>query len=866
MSETPAYLDAIVSDRYKIERELGRGGMATVYLAQDIKLERMVALKVLSPELGAVLGAERFLTEIKITARLDHPHILTLIDSGNAGGHLFYVLPFVRGESLRDLMRRETQLGVEQALAITKQVASALDYAHKNGVVHRDIKPENILLQEGEAMLADFGIALAVKEAGGDRLTQTGLSLGTPQYMSPEQATGDRRLDARSDVYSLAAVLYEMLVGDPPMSGATVQAVIAKLLTEAPTRVRVVRPSIPQGVDDAIAKALSKVPSDRFGSAGEFVKALEAAPAPGTGAMATSAAPRGKTGLIAAAVAALAVVGAVGWAATTGKFGAKDTSAALRDRRQLTITGNVSVPALSPDGKQLAYFVKECQGATCTYALTVQDVGSPATRRVLEGATAGYGIEWAGDRRNLLVNGIFNGRGGGYLVSALGGTPRFVSSIGSTFYAGGDSLLMASEETDSTTAIRVAGLDGTVRETFSIKGTGAHLGTMASIPGTTRFVVMFVADGRGHWRIIDRRTGQVSDTLVNTCTCGGTASHDALWMTRAGPTATEAVVRVAVDSASGKLAQHQDTIYNGRFSSVSVTADGTQMAVDDGTSSFTTVALPVRDLVAGKWPAGAPLSKSTTREQALVSPDGARVLLVRVIPGANGVQERRLAVTSWPGGTEAALNPSGAVYSARWADSVTVAVGALVNGTAHLSLVDVRTGTASQVLDTKEKVARQPVRTANGWAWVDEAYTSIIVEEGGKRHVITPPPVLNYVDVMAASPDGTRLLYAGGARPTLDSAVVLVVPVAGGASERWATRFADHSLPMWQRDGSIAWAVYGGPETVSLFTIKGPGAVSPVGDVPHLASSITLSADLQRATVTWTEDHFDTFLYKVVKP
>ena len=188
----------------------------------------------LSPELGAVLGVERFLAEIKITARLDHPHILTLIDSGAEGGFLYYVLPFVRGESLRDKLNREHQLGLEEAVAITRQVASALDYAHRHGVVHRDIKPENILLLEGEAMLADFGIALAVSEAGGNRLTETGLSLGTPQYMSPEQATGDRALDARSDLYSLAAVLYEMLAGEPPVTGPTAQAMIAKLMTEQP--------------------------------------------------------------------------------------------------------------------------------------------------------------------------------------------------------------------------------------------------------------------------------------------------------------------------------------------------------------------------------------------------------------------------------------------------------------------------------------------------------------------------------------------------------------------------------------------------------------------------------------------------------
>jgi len=270
----PSSLADALHDRYTLERELGAGGMATVYLARDLKHDRDVALKVLRPELAAVLGAERFLQEIRISAKLDHPHILTLIDSGAVDGFLYYVLSFVRGESLRDKLNREKQLGIEEALAITKQVASALDYAHRQGVVHRDIKPENILIQEGEAVVADFGIALAVREAGGPRLTESGLSLGTPQYMSPEQATGGRELDARSDVYSLAAVVYEMLAGEPPHTGPTVQAVIAKLLTERPTRIRTVRDTVPEGVDTAVAKALAKVPVDRFAGAAEFAAAL----------------------------------------------------------------------------------------------------------------------------------------------------------------------------------------------------------------------------------------------------------------------------------------------------------------------------------------------------------------------------------------------------------------------------------------------------------------------------------------------------------------------------------------------------------------------------------------------------------------
>ena len=260
--------------RYRIERELGAGGMATVYLARDLKHDRDVALKVLRPELASVLGADRFLQEIRISARLDHPHILTLIDSGESDGFVWYVLPYVRGETLRARLTRDKQLSIEETIGIATQVAGALDYAHRQGVIHRDIKPENILLHEGEAVVADFGIALAVREAGGERLTQTGLSLGTPHYMSPEQATGDG-VDARTDVYSLGAVVYEMLVGEPPLTGPTAHAVIAKLMTERPIRIRTVRDTVPESIDAAVAKALAKAPVDRFASATEFRAALQ---------------------------------------------------------------------------------------------------------------------------------------------------------------------------------------------------------------------------------------------------------------------------------------------------------------------------------------------------------------------------------------------------------------------------------------------------------------------------------------------------------------------------------------------------------------------------------------------------------------
>ncbi|HUR91040.1 MAG TPA: protein kinase [Gemmatimonadaceae bacterium] len=273
-----------LESRYTIEREIGRGGMATVYLARDVRHKRNVALKVLSPELGAVLGAERFLAEIQVTANLQHPNLLPLFDSGEVEGLLFYVMPYVEGETLRVRLEREKQLPVQEAVRIATCVAGALAYAHRNNVIHRDLKPENILMQEGQPLIADFGIALAVSNAGGARITQTGLSLGTPQYMSPEQATGDRVVDGRADIYSLGAITYEMLVGDPPHTASTSQAVIAKLLTEKPASVRRARPNVPPHVEAAVACALEKLAADRFATAREFADALD-----GRGPVATEA-------------------------------------------------------------------------------------------------------------------------------------------------------------------------------------------------------------------------------------------------------------------------------------------------------------------------------------------------------------------------------------------------------------------------------------------------------------------------------------------------------------------------------------------------------------------------------------------------
>jgi serine/threonine protein kinase/Flp pilus assembly protein TadD len=290
LTDSSAALAAGLRDRYTLERALGRGGMATVYLARDLKHDRSVALKVLLPELAASLGPDRFQREIKLAARLQHPHILTVHDSGETAGQLWFTMPYIEGESLRDRLRRERQLPVEDTLRITREAAAALDYAHRHGVIHRDIKPENILLTaEGDTLVADFGIARAL--GADEHLTQTGMSVGTPAYMSPEQASGDKAVDARTDIYSLGCVLYEMLSGEPPYTGPTAQVIIMKRFTEPVPSVRKARPSVPEAVEQAVQKALAPIPADRYATAAEFGRALQSSPTAATTAPTSVATP-----------------------------------------------------------------------------------------------------------------------------------------------------------------------------------------------------------------------------------------------------------------------------------------------------------------------------------------------------------------------------------------------------------------------------------------------------------------------------------------------------------------------------------------------------------------------------------------------
>jgi Tol biopolymer transport system component len=423
-------LNSALAGRYRIERELGAGGMATVYLAEDLKHDRKVAIKVLKPELAAVLGAERFVVEIKTTAALQHPHILPLFDSGTADGFLFYVMPWIQGETLRTKLDRETQLGIDEAVRITADIADALQYAHEHGVIHRDIKPENILLANGRPMVADFGIALAVSAAAGGRMTETGLSLGTPHYMSPEQATAEKEISARSDVYSLGSVLYEMLTGNPPHVGSSAQQIIMRIITDVPRPVSEVRKAVPPNVAASVAKSLEKLPADRFESARAFADALKnpgftTATSAGA-AYATSGSRWKQRAAVPLAIASAVLLAAAAW----GWLKPEPVPPVLRFD---LATGDVPVVAnsdvaISPDGSMLA-FIGETGSDTAIYLRRLD--GEPDFRR-LAGTESAVGTpsfspdnEWIAYRRQSDATIVkVSVRGGGATILATTGGPQ----------------------------------------------------------------------------------------------------------------------------------------------------------------------------------------------------------------------------------------------------------------------------------------------------------------------------------------------------------------------------------------------------------------------------------------------------------
>ena len=502
------HLSAALADRYAIQRELGQGGMATVYLAHDKRHDRKVALKVLRPELSAILGADRFLAEIKTTANLQHPHILSLFDSGEANGLVFYVMPYVEGESLRDKLSREKQLPVDEALRIAREVADALQYAHQHGIVHRDIKPEDILLHGGHARVADFGIALAAaKSDGGTRMTETGMSLGTPHYMSPEQAMGQREITPRSDVYALGCVLYEMLLGEPPFTGPTAQSIIAKVMTEDPRPITIHRRSVPPYVEAAVLGALQKLPADRFATAAEFAAALSpehamhhSASLLGPGV--SVPAPR-RAALLPWAVTAVAVLVAAGLGARAMRRGGDAPT--LRLTVPIPSEAPPLVLRLSPDGSTLAYVAAHA------------DRLSIHTRRLdeleprqLTGTDDAYTISWSPDGRWLAFLGSNQVR----KVPATGGSavPITMQGAPSVFW-----IEWLDDETfvvQTNAGLATLGSDGTLSYFYRPSGREQQVAIEQVLPDGTVLARVWRTPPQGPIVVIDPGSGD-RDTVLD---------------------------------------------------------------------------------------------------------------------------------------------------------------------------------------------------------------------------------------------------------------------------------------------------------------------------------------------------------------
>ena len=624
MTDTLTRLENALSDRYRIERELGQGGMATVYLAEDLKHGRRVAIKVLHPELSAVIGGDRFLAEIKVTANLQHPHILGLIDSGEADGLLYYVMPYVAGESLRNRLVREKQLPVEDAIRLSKEVASALDYAHRHAVVHRDIKPENILLQEGSALVADFGIALAVQQAGGSRMTQTGMSLGTPAYMSPEQAMGERDIGSRSDVYALGAMTYEMLTGEPPFTGPNSQAIVAKVLTEQPPPLRPKRPMVSSTVEQAVLTALQKLPADRFNSAKDFADALDGS---GKGAsyaqtVVTGAtrldrpARRSRPVLIGALALTAFVAGIAGWAMRGAGRATPPARVALTIPVGQRITPWAEPGAtLSGDGQFLLYNV-DVGGVTRVYARRLSNpVGTPVPGS--EGAV-GPVLSPRGDAF-IYTNAAYSVwrkmpiQGGASIEIPL---PRGVTATVMRWNRqDGYAISLASGEL---AFLSPSGALDTIA-TPDTAGKEQSLEMMEVLPDGNLLVIGTDLWPAGHILIINARTGQRTELQSAPASWVGTSSGDLVWADPVGVLYASPFDGTRVTGDPRPLGAQAQTARGGR--------PKVALARDAGDLAYIPVQPASLARVARDGKAQTLLADPRTYHNPRVSPDGRQVAL-----------------------------------------------------------------------------------------------------------------------------------------------------------------------------------------------------------------------------------------------
>jgi tRNA A-37 threonylcarbamoyl transferase component Bud32 len=852
---------------YEIVRQVGQGGMATVYLARDLRHDRQVAIKILRPELSAMLGAERFLHEIRVTANLQHPHILPLFDSGSADGRLFCVLSYVDGESLRARLNREKQLPIEEAVRIAREVASALEYAHRHGVIHRDIKPENILLQDGTALVADFGIALALREAGGTRLTGTGLTMGTPQYMSPEQATADRQLDARSDVYSLAAVLYEMLTGEPPYTGPTAQAVIAKLLTEPPMRVKARRDTVPEALERAIGRALAKLPADRFPSAAEFGRALAVEPTV-AGAAGT---PRRWMASAAALVAAAIVVVALIELATRARSG--QAPAPLATPVQATFTGNVQATAISRDGSRLALATRECDAEShCSVALSWQDLGGAGTLRVMDGLSGVYRISWSPDSRYLLFTGTNPaGRFGVFRIPALGGRLDFLGCCRGEFVRTADSVLLTPSRAPGSPVViqLVTASDGRVRDSLVFARPGVTGRGGVPSPDGRWILVVMEHDTSAMLLLADRR-GRVVDSLA-------TGSMDFGLGPRFDPKGQGIVfrerdpaqpwwlgdrghlVRTGFDSRSGRLSRPTVLVdWRDGLTAFDVAGDADETVVYLAGPMETSIKAMVRAGADTQYGTRT-LMRATGALTGLITPDGHAVAVLRPVPGG----DRQVVVIPFDGGGETPITPAGQLEEFEWFGDTRL-LYAEEDSEHHVRLF------ARELAGGVRELGVVPGGFSCSWlrdgvvaAPMAGGRELLLVSLDGSRRRLRVSDSTIKVSYLFPEPGGASAITLGW-NTTEDTIVVGRLRLADGRFARLAAKVAEGwSGGVWLPNG---WAEVVLDEVIgrrALYRIDPDGGpLTRVGTLPHGNAMYRFSSDGRRAVASVYEPRGDVWILR----
>lgn len=858
-------LTAALADRYRIVREVGAGGMATVFLAEDLKHGREVALKVLRPELAATMGPERFFREIQVAARLQHPHILPLHDSGEADGFLFFVMPFVAGESLRDRLTRLGELPVSDVVRIASQVADAISYAHSQGVVHRDIKPDNVMLSGRHALVADFGVAKAVSEAAGaNSVTTAGVALGTPTYMAPEQATADPHLDHRVDIYAIGVMLYEMLTGRPPFEGLAPAQMLVAHVTETPQPVRVRREACPPELEAVVMRCLAKRPADRFQSADDVLHALEPLSAssggitptqtrPATAVEAATASPRGNSRLV-LGVSAVAIVAALAaWGFTRGDAPVPEIALSSLERVKVTSSGWARSGALAPDGNRAAFFERRCDGAgACALDLRVQDIGGAGSSVLVAGLAFADGVDWSPDSRWIAFTGTYRDRFGAYVIPSLGGTPRLLGCCAASFTGGGDTLLLggpAVGDVERPVLQWGTASSGTMHRRVELGDDLKRASAARQVRHDRLIVSRFLEQGTTAW-VLDLE-GRIIDTLpVANIVTGLTlpaATSTGVWVATAPENASRQVQlsHFRWDS-KGRLDPRPTAIVRNVpiSAGISITPSGLLMG-GEGSTEYS-VWTAERRSAADAAPRLRMVAQSTSMVSASVTPDGSQLLIARRRPNAPRTME--FSLMPFAGGPERSVAVLERVLD--WdffPDSRRLLVLHDADITARRVIVDVTSGAVSPVGDANADDRLLKTLPGGGYVFApSKAVTSIAVRDVPGRadtlFAVRGDPGVPIV--LAPAPDGRRIAIAAFLS-TLDSVSVATMDLVTGEQVNLIAIRGEGSTEMhWLPDGNIVVQVWETELTPAWWLVPSRGgAARRLGLQPRADGNFRWAAD-----------------------